>query len=648
MLKWKHGLGVSAVLASLSFLAVLPAHAENLTDLVPMVPRIDTTDENGVDIPSGVMRFDEPLIASGEGPTLSLSFPNPSPMLIGPDTIGQFIYSALSSNSSFGVSGTAPPSTLVLPHQTVNFVRIGYRQLQGNGTYVWPHNDSRLVTMTQSANQQQFDYQGYDGTTAKLLRGYATQNLGLYQETYAQTSEIKFPNGEIWNYYYNTGLTGAYPLRRVKSIVSSRGFALQFDYQSDSTSNLSNAAARDSWFTLVKVTRYNKAQYSCNEASLTSCAAVASHPDRILLSYNKPARQVSITKQNGETAVLNFVYDPFVPSLNGLSSVQRGNDPAATLNLTYEHIQDTSQSDENGNTIYGPEADTIATLSKDGRTWSYGFGFTGPNGQSTQGQSGTPDGASYIYNTEWTRAVDNRIETVDGVSRITFYKWSNVGQGYQPMPAGQYTDTGLVGVTDTENIDTTINYDGRANVTSIVWKAKPGTGLPDRAVSASFPVSCTNYFTCNKPTTVTDAKGNVTSFTYDPNHGGTLTETAPAVNGVTPQKRFEYAQRYAWVRNASGSFVQSATPIWVMTRERNCKTTAPSGASCAGGAADEVVTDYDYGPNSGPNNLLLRGVAVTATNSSGAFETQRTCYSYDEAGRKISETKPLANLASCP
>ena len=76
--------------------------------------------------------------------------------------------------------------------------------------------------------------------------------------------------------------------------------------------------------------------------------------------------------------------------------------------------------------------------------------------------------------------------------------------------------------------------------------------------------------------------------------------------------------------------------------------TAASGASCAGGATDEVVTAFEYGPDSGPNNLLLRGIAVTGVNSAGVIETQRTCYGYDDYGNKISETSPLANLSVCP
>lgn len=98
------------------------------------------------------------------------------------------------------------------------------------------------------------------------------------------------------------------------------------------------------------------------------------------------------------------------------------------------------------------------------------------------------------------------------------------------------------------------------------------------------------------------------------------------------------------MRNAAGTaYVQATTPVWLLTRERFCRTTAPAGANCTGGAADEVVTDYDYGPNSGPNNLLLRGLAVTADG-----ETLRTCYTYDALGRRISETKPAANLSVCP
>jgi hypothetical protein len=144
--------------------------------------------------------------------------------------------------------------------------------------------------------------------------------------------------------------------------------------------------------------------------------------------------------------------------------------------------------------------------------------------------------------------------------------------------------------------------------------------------------------------TVTDYRGNVTSFVYDQAHGGVLTETGPAnAGGIQPVKRSAYVQRYAWVTDGGLGYMPSTSPVWLLAEERICKTTATVGNSCAGGASDEVVTTYDYGPNSGPNNLLLRGVVADAGGLS-----LRTCYSYDAMGNKLSETSPRAGLTSCP
>lgn len=224
---------------------------------------------------------------------------------------------------------------------------------------------------------------------------------------------------------------------------------------------------------------------------------------------------------------------------------------------------------------------------------------------------------------------------VDEIGRTTQYRWSY----------GPYTQETLpTKIVTPEGNEVRITYDGRGNRTEVRRVAKGGSGLADIVSGATFPSTCVSRIYCNKPLTKTDSNGNTTTYIYDATHGGVLTETGPAVGGVSPQKRYEYAQRYAWVKNSAGTaYVQAPTPVWVMTRERYCRTTAPSGASCAGGAADEVVTDYDYGPDSGPNNLLVRGVAVTADG-----QTLRTCNGYDPQGRKISETKAAANLSVCP
>jgi hypothetical protein len=182
--------------------------------------------------------------------------------------------------------------------------------------------------------------------------------------------------------------------------------------------------------------------------------------------------------------------------------------------------------------------------------------------------------------------------------------------------------------------------------------ALAGSGLGDIVTSATYNCPPTTMAICTKPTTTTDARSYVTDYTYDTTHGGLLSVTgpAPAAGAPRPQTRHTYAQRYAWIANGAGGYVMAPTPIWVRTSTSTCRTSAATGnpaAPCAAGALDEVLTTYDYGPDSGPNTLLLRGQAVTAE-VGGSLVTSRTCYGYDARGRRISETQPNANLGSCP
>lgn len=205
--------------------------------------------------------------------------------------------------------------------------------------------------------------------------------------------------------------------------------------------------------------------------------------------------------------------------------------------------------------------------------------------------------------------------------------------------------TGPVSGSRPDNASGRVEYDSNGNVIKTTQYSKPGSTLPPIVTEALFG---SGTFTQSKPLWRKDANSNQTDYTYDTAHGGLLTETSPAVsvNGtmVRPQKRFSYVQRYTWLKSGA-SYVQAATPVWLVASESFCRTSAATGnpATPCAAAGDEVLTTYDYGPNSGPNNLLLRGVVVTANNQS-----RRTCYGFDALGRKISETTPNANLTSCP
>jgi hypothetical protein len=187
--------------------------------------------------------------------------------------------------------------------------------------------------------------------------------------------------------------------------------------------------------------------------------------------------------------------------------------------------------------------------------------------------------------------------------------------------------------------------DARGNPIETHIVAKTGSGVADIVSTALYPTSCANFLTCNKPIWARDAKGNQTDFTYSPDHGGVLTQTGPAdVNGIRPQTRYTYVQRYAWILNSTGTYVHADGPIWLLDSESFCRASAATGnpsAPCAGN--DEVKASYEYGPDSGPSNLYLRGKAVTADGV-----TLRTCYGNDRNGRRISETSPRGSGFSCP
>jgi YD repeat-containing protein len=218
-------------------------------------------------------------------------------------------------------------------------------------------------------------------------------------------------------------------------------------------------------------------------------------------------------------------------------------------------------------------------------------------------------------------------------------------------PAVYCAVTLLQSYTDPEGIKVAFTYDDWRNVTKAVRNAKPGSGLSGQVTTATY--DCTYMVSCAKPTSVTDPKGSTTNYSYDPVHGGVLTESDPPdASGIRPVKRSAYVQRYAWVSDGAGGYVHASAPVWLLSSEKTCRSTATVGGACAGGANDEIVTAYDYGPDSGPNNLLLRGITVTAVapNAAGALvsTTLRTCYGYDAQGNRISETKPRAGLTVCP
>ncbi|WP_262422119.1 RHS repeat domain-containing protein [Brevundimonas denitrificans] len=181
-------------------------------------------------------------------------------------------------------------------------------------------------------------------------------------------------------------------------------------------------------------------------------------------------------------------------------------------------------------------------------------------------------------------------------------------------------------------------YDNRGNVTSVTQVAKSGSSLANIVTTAAYPATCSNPVICNRPTSVTDARGNTTNFTYDASHGGVLTITAPAptTGAARPQTRFEYWTTRAWYYTAPGTISSAPTQVTLPRETRACVT----GASCTN-AANEVVTTLFYGSGgtTSPTNRLPTSVNQRSGTSS---VTATTAFTYTPNGDLASVNGPLS------
>jgi len=163
-------------------------------------------------------------------------------------------------------------------------------------------------------------------------------------------------------------------------------------------------------------------------------------------------------------------------------------------------------------------------------------------------------------------------------------------------------------------------------VTSV--KVYPKTSGTPLETKATYPSTCSNTKTCNKPLTTTDANGVVTTYTYHAQSGNVATVTLPppATGGVAPQTRYTYVQVTPQVRNSSGTLVNS-TPVWRLQTVSSCMTTA----SCAG-TEDELKTTYTYSTI----NVLPTQVTVTHGNPvTHTVASLTTTTTYDSNGNAI-------------
>jgi len=529
----------------------------------------------------------------------------------------------------------------------------GYHQVSYNWraslTFASGTRDSAAVVYT---------YTAADGTVVAFRPLGNGDCSSVYRCAYV--SQVTYPDGTRFSFEYDPGPGPT----RLRAVVSNRGYALLLRYGTGADSNHVASSCVINLAAQVK-----PADNVCPVSPLGNSSYAYS-------TFENKRRLAAATDAAGSTS--GFTYARISGTLR-MGFVRPGEGSAWLTNRL------TERTDNEGVSTELVERQDFA----DGTRWTYTWTFAPP----VEGEVAQVAGGSYIdggggttviefgfplrpasfnpprvkdagypfifYGDMFHQITSGPISITDPLGRITTMDYCDplAAAGLPPQENNRCLVTMLQSYTDPEGLRTELTYDGHItrNVIRVRRIAKPGTvqpnGQPWPDIVTTATYSCTNSIVCNRATSTTDANGNTTNFIWDTTHGGLLSETAPAPGegSPRPQTRHVYEQRYAWISNGTGGYIQTATPIWVRVSTSICRTSAATGNSAApcAIAGDEVLTLYDYGPNSGPNNLLLRGQAVTSTDG-GVSTTLRTCYGYDPRGRRISETAPNANLASCP
>lgn len=594
-------------------LAMSPQPSLGQTSNTPLASFFETSqDENNVDLISGYTSFSLSDVSIGSGSSaLSHSIssvPNGFPI----DVWGfsdNFMGGMRQANTS-EIGPLCYPAKIVEVGGSSNFFcgddAAGYSEYRHNGA---------LLTKIDSAT---YRYTDRDGVVFTLSAGDTVHGWFVGFHPW-RLSRIQRPDGQDLNIYFDTSF-------RIRSVTHNAGYQLRYEYGIATNSNLP-----------TKVTAINTAIDYCNPTA-TTCSYSRTWPNAQYDWYTSATEnRLTVTDSNGLTT--RYTMDKW-------KRVIKVKPAAATVDtIEYFYCQHNNANEpltcsndpDSGAVVVGQWAgqaniyDKTYQVTRNGKNWNYVFGVA-PIQSSLSVQS-------FLMTSDVGRSksVLTRFYT-DGTTAIE--KIVNDNKTYIFTTD---RDNRLLTVTRTDDfdIDQTGYFDARGNLTGS-RKHKSGSGLADVFTYSGYDATCTNINKCNKPNWVKDGKGNQTDYVYETT--GLLKKvTLPAdPAGIRPQTRYFYTQKYAWVKNASGAYAQAASPIWLLTSESTCKTGAASGNGCAL-ANDEVLTAYDYGPASGPNNLFLRGKAVT----SGGV-TLRTCYSYDVYSNTISETAPRAGLASCP
>lgn len=543
----------------------------------PEPPVRSPQDANGVDLASGLLNAPGPTLTAGNPAEGGLTFSSQWSNGVTPYTNFSLLILAKSSTQLAVYSG-ASSRTFTLT----------------GGAYVSDQGDGSSVTVSGTGLSAIYTLTNSDGSIISFKR--LSPDV-----TSSDADVITYPDGRVINFHYRNegfydsvaGRTQYFP--RLQSVTNNRGNQLKFGY----TSNTGGSTIEElfDFVRLASVKAINNSVDYCDPVA-DSCSFSQSWPT-VTLADTSTGK--SVTDALGGVTQYTF-------ASGLLTAVRLPGKSTDAVSATF---------DANAR---------VQSLTNANGTFAYSWSLSGTVLTGTMSVGGNVVRVT-TADTALGVVLSQRDYLSPSVSKLTSYTYDTKGR--------------LTQVTYPEGNQEQVTYDARGNVTQVTKVAKPGSGLGSLTVTADFDATCTNAVKCNKPNWARDALSNQTDYTYDATTGQLATVTSPAASSgaARPQVRYSYAQAYAWTKNASGSFVQSATPVSVLTATSACRT----GTSCTG-TADETrtVVTYQSGSSSAGSNALSVTTTVQAGDSSVSLASST---SYDSVGNVVAVDGPLTGSA---
>ncbi len=415
----------------------------------------------------------------------------------------------------------------------------------------------------------------------------------------------KYPDGTKVDLFYEDGYNNQYSSyhQRIISVVNNHGYMLKFAYDPDAQPAPLNSGR---WESPTSITAINLSKEYCDPTSI-SCSVVGAWPkvnltttsgylgDQINSAQYSDGRKIDYTYQFGN--IIKVAGSSNDMTVRYYSPAPHDSSKTVVAIAKYESIDNFSLS----NYYYYWQSS------------QYGYYL------DRQGNNRLTAAADPNY---------GLVVAVHGKTRKSLAYYTD--QAKMGLISGEY----YLGVASRQ-----YQYDDRGNLTRVSLEK---SGYPSLTTTVSYPLSCDNIVVCNKPLSVTDPKGAVTEFEYDPTHGGItrVTSAAPVPGSARPETRTSYSGFNSFYKQAPGAPPSASDEaIFVPTSTSACRT-----LNFCTGSSDEVRTSIDYGaqtPGSG-NNLLP--VLATTGSGDGALVVS-TATSYDDVGNAVYVDGPLAGTA---